>query len=47
MRAGVTQDGIINPVLFSPYVSDMPSPFRQVELAPYAEDTAVVTRYVS
>jgi hypothetical protein len=42
MRAGVAQGGIISPVLFSLYVNDMPSPSRHVELALYADDTAVI-----
>jgi hypothetical protein len=42
MRAGVAQSGIISPVLFSLYVNDMPSPSHHVELALYADDTAVI-----
>jgi hypothetical protein len=42
MRAGVAQGGIISPVLFSLYVSDMPTPSSQVDLALYAYDTAVI-----
>jgi retron-type reverse transcriptase len=42
MRAGVAQGGIISPVLFSLYVNDMPTPSRHVELADYADDTAVI-----
>ena len=42
MRAGVAQDGLIAPVLFSLYVNDMPVPSRHVELAFYADDTAVI-----
>ena len=42
MRAGVDQGGIISPVLFSLYVNDLTSPSRHVELALYAEDTAVI-----
>ena len=42
MLAGVAQGGIISPVLFSLYVNDMPSPSRHVELALYADDTAVI-----
>jgi hypothetical protein len=40
MRPGVAQGGITSPVLFSLYVNDMPSPYRHVELALYADDTA-------
>jgi len=42
MRAGVAQGGLISPVLFSLYVNDMPSPPHHVELALYADDTAIV-----
>jgi len=42
MRAGVAQGGLISPVLFSLYVNDMPSSSHRVELALYADDTAVV-----
>ena len=41
MRAGVAQGGLIIPVLFSLYVNDMPSPSHHVELALYADDTAI------
>jgi hypothetical protein len=44
MRAGVAQGGLISPVLFSLYVNDMPSPSHHVELALYADDTAIITR---
>jgi hypothetical protein len=33
---------LISPVLFSLYVNDMPSPSHHVELALYADDTAVI-----
>jgi hypothetical protein len=42
MRAGVAHGGLISPVLFSLYVNDMPSPSHHVELALYADDTAVI-----
>jgi hypothetical protein len=42
MRAGVAQGGLISPVLFSLYVNDMPAPLHHVELALYADDTAVI-----
>jgi hypothetical protein len=42
MRAGVVQGGLVSPVLFSMYVNDIPTPSRHVELAQYADDTAVV-----
>jgi hypothetical protein len=38
----VAQGGLISPVLFSLYVNDMPSPSHHVELALYANDTAVI-----
>jgi retron-type reverse transcriptase len=41
MRAGVTQGGLISPVLFRLYVNDMPSLSHHVELALYADDTAI------
>jgi hypothetical protein len=42
MRAGVAQGRLISPVLFSLYVNDMPSPAHHVELALYADDTAII-----
>jgi hypothetical protein len=42
MRAGVAQGGLISPILFSLYVNDMFSPSPHVELALYAEDTAII-----
>jgi hypothetical protein len=42
VRAGVTQGGLISPALFSLYVNDMPSPSHHVELALYADDTAII-----
>jgi hypothetical protein len=42
MRAGVAQGGLVSPVLFSLYVNDMPPPSRHVELALYADDTALI-----
>ena len=42
MRAGVAQGGVISPVLFSLYVNDIPTPSRHIELAQYADDTALV-----
>jgi len=44
MRAGVAQGGLISPVLFYLYVNDMPSPSHHVELALYADDTAIIAR---
>ena len=38
----MAQGGLISPVLFSLYVNDMPSPTHHVELALYADDTAVI-----
>jgi hypothetical protein len=42
MRAGVAQGGIAFPVLFILYVNDMPTPYRYVDLAPYADDSTLV-----
>ena len=42
MQAGVAQGEIISPILFSLYVNDMPSLSCHVELALYADDTAVI-----
>jgi retron-type reverse transcriptase len=42
MRAGVAQGGLISPILFSLYVNDMPQPSHHVQLALYADDTAVI-----
>jgi retron-type reverse transcriptase len=42
MRAGVAQGGLISPVLFSLYVNHMPSPSHHVELALYADYTAII-----
>jgi hypothetical protein len=42
LAAGVAQGGLVSPVLFSRYVNDIPTPSRHVELAQYADDTAVV-----
>jgi hypothetical protein len=42
MRAGVAHGGLVFPVLFSLYVNDMPTPFRRVELAQYADASALI-----
>jgi hypothetical protein len=42
MRAGVPKSGLISPVFFSMYVNDMPSPSHDVELALYADETAII-----
>jgi hypothetical protein len=42
MRSGFAQGAFISPVLFSLHVNDMPVRFRHVELALYADDTAVI-----
>jgi hypothetical protein len=42
MRAGVAQGSLIFPVLFTLYVNVMPSPSHHVELALYADDTAII-----
>jgi hypothetical protein len=47
MRAGVVQGGLVSPVLFSLYVNDISTPSRHVELAQYADDTALVATSLS
>jgi hypothetical protein len=42
MRTGVAQGRLLSPVLFSLYVNEIPTRSRHVELAQYAEYTAVV-----
>jgi len=42
MRAGVAEGGLISNVLFSMYVNDMPPHSYHVELALYADDTAII-----
>jgi len=42
MRVGVAQGGLNSPVLFSLYVNDMPPSSHHVELALYADDTAII-----
>jgi hypothetical protein len=42
MRAGLAHGGLVSPALFSLYVNDMPVPSRHVELALYADATAII-----
>jgi retron-type reverse transcriptase len=42
MRAGVAQGGLLSPLLFRLYVNDMPTPSLHVELALYADETALI-----
>jgi hypothetical protein len=42
MRAGVGQGRIVSHVLSYLYVNDIPTPSRHVELAQYADDTALI-----
>ena len=42
MQAGVAQGGLISTVLFSLNVKDMPSPSHHVDVALYADDTAII-----
>jgi hypothetical protein len=42
MWAGVAQGGLVTPGIFSLYVNDIPTPTRHVELAQYADDTALI-----
>jgi hypothetical protein len=38
----MAQGGLVSPVLFSLYVNDIPTPSHHVEVAQYADDTALV-----
>jgi hypothetical protein len=42
MGVGVAQGGLVSPVLFSLYVNDIPTPSLHIELAQYADYTALV-----
>jgi hypothetical protein len=42
MRVGVAKGGLIYPVIFGLYVNDMPTSSHHVEMALYAEDTAII-----
>jgi len=43
MHAGWGGSGRVDlPILFSVYVNDMPSPLHHVELALYADETAII-----
>jgi len=42
MRTGVAQGGFITPILYSLYVNYMSPPSHHVELALYADDTAII-----
>jgi len=42
MQAGIAQGGLISPVPFSLYVNDMPPHTHHIELALYADDTAII-----
>jgi hypothetical protein len=42
MRAGVAQEGIFSPMFLSLYINDMPVPSCHVNLALYADDTAII-----
>jgi hypothetical protein len=41
----VAQGGLIFPILFSLCINDMPTPSHLVELALYADDTAIIATY--
>jgi hypothetical protein len=43
MRAGVMLGGIVSPVILSLYVNEIATPSLHVNLALYADDTALVT----
>jgi hypothetical protein len=42
MRGRVAPGGLVSPALFSLYVNDMTAPFCHIELALYADDTALI-----
>jgi hypothetical protein len=42
MRVAVPQGGLISPFPFRLYFNDMPPPLHHVELALYADDTAII-----
>ena len=42
MRAGMAQGALNSPVLLSQYVNNIPSPSHHIELALYADDTAII-----
>jgi len=42
MGAGVSQGGLISPVLFSLDVNDMPSPLQNIKLALYMDNMAII-----
>ena len=41
----MAQGGLLSPILFSLYVNDMPSPSYHVELALYADNTAIIATF--
>jgi len=43
MGTGVSQGGIISPVLFSLYINDIPIPSHHAELSLDADNTAILT----
>jgi hypothetical protein len=42
MRAGIAPGGLLSPVLFSLYVNDIPVSSHHVQLAMYADGTAII-----
>jgi hypothetical protein len=42
MRTVAAHGGFISPLLFSLYVNDMSKPSHHVEVALYADDTAII-----
>jgi len=46
MGAGVSQGGIISPVLFSLYIDDIPIPFHHAELSLDADNTAILNTFL-
>ena len=42
IRSGVAQGGLISPFLFSRHDNELPPPSHHVDLALYADDTAII-----
>jgi len=45
LRTGVPQGGVLSPILFNLYVSDIPQPPRNVQLETYADDLSPLTSH--
>jgi retron-type reverse transcriptase len=46
LRTGVPQGGVLSPILFNLYVSDIPTPPPKVQLESYADDLTPLTSHV-